>query len=115
MLFVTGGAFTPKAKAFLEAIPNPRIEKPFHIDDPLFYQCQEPLHSFAAFIETGSLFGNHLHNAIAALACRFLQTLALPCQISILLLPHARRRGVRPRTGPGARGTVRLWRRAAVR
>jgi signal transduction histidine kinase len=29
MLFLTGGAFTPRAQSFLESIPNPRIEKPF--------------------------------------------------------------------------------------
>jgi PAS domain S-box-containing protein len=32
IVFVTGGAFTPKARAFLEVTKNPRIEKPFHID-----------------------------------------------------------------------------------
>jgi PAS domain S-box-containing protein len=29
MVFVTGGAFTPEAKAFLARVPNERIEKPF--------------------------------------------------------------------------------------
>lgn len=29
MVFMTGGAFTPRAQAFLEAIPNQRLEKPF--------------------------------------------------------------------------------------
>ncbi len=29
MVFVTGGAFTPKAKAFLNRVDNPRLEKPF--------------------------------------------------------------------------------------
>jgi CheY-like chemotaxis protein len=29
MIFVTGGAFTPSGKAFLDAVPNARIEKPF--------------------------------------------------------------------------------------
>jgi CheY-like chemotaxis protein len=29
MVFVTGGAFTPSARAFLDAVPNQRIEKPF--------------------------------------------------------------------------------------
>jgi PAS domain S-box-containing protein len=29
MLFVTGGAFTPRAKAFLRRVENPRLEKPF--------------------------------------------------------------------------------------
>ena len=28
MIFLTGGAFTPRAREFLEQIPNPRIEKP---------------------------------------------------------------------------------------
>jgi hypothetical protein len=29
MIFVTGGAFTPRAKAFLGRVKNPRLEKPF--------------------------------------------------------------------------------------
>lgn len=29
MVFVTGGAFTPRAREFLEGVPNPRLEKPF--------------------------------------------------------------------------------------
>ncbi len=29
MIFLTGGAFTPEARAFLDKIPNQRIEKPF--------------------------------------------------------------------------------------
>jgi FixJ family two-component response regulator len=29
MVFVTGGAFTPGARAFLDNIPNQRLEKPF--------------------------------------------------------------------------------------
>ena len=32
MIFMTGGAFTPTARAFLDSTPNQRIEKPF---DPL--------------------------------------------------------------------------------
>ena len=28
MIFITGGAFTPKAREFLEEVPNPRVEKP---------------------------------------------------------------------------------------
>ena len=28
MVFVTGGAFTPRAREFLERIPNARVEKP---------------------------------------------------------------------------------------
>ncbi len=31
MLFVTGGAFTPRAREFLERVPNMRIEKPFDV------------------------------------------------------------------------------------
>jgi CheY-like chemotaxis protein len=29
MVFLTGGAFTPGARAFLDQIPNPCIDKPF--------------------------------------------------------------------------------------
>ena len=29
MIFMTGGAFTPSARAFLDRVPNQRIEKPF--------------------------------------------------------------------------------------
>jgi PAS domain S-box-containing protein len=29
MVFITGGAFTPAAKAFLDRVSNPRVEKPF--------------------------------------------------------------------------------------
>jgi CheY-like chemotaxis protein len=29
MVFVTGGAFTPGARAFLDSVPNQRLEKPF--------------------------------------------------------------------------------------
>ncbi len=29
MVFLTGGAFTPDAREFLERVPNPRVEKPF--------------------------------------------------------------------------------------
>jgi hypothetical protein len=31
MIFVTGGAFTPRARAFLDETPNQRIEKPFDV------------------------------------------------------------------------------------
>jgi signal transduction histidine kinase len=31
MIFITGGAFTDQARAFLDAVPNPRIEKPFEV------------------------------------------------------------------------------------
>ena len=33
MVFVTGGTFTEDARAFLEAIPNPRLSKPFEVED----------------------------------------------------------------------------------
>jgi DNA-binding response OmpR family regulator len=29
MVFMTGGAFTPDACAFLDRVPNPRVGKPF--------------------------------------------------------------------------------------
>jgi CheY-like chemotaxis protein len=29
LVFMTGGAFTPEAEAFLEEVTNPRVEKPF--------------------------------------------------------------------------------------
>ena len=29
MVFITGGAYTPAARAFLERVRNPRVEKPF--------------------------------------------------------------------------------------
>jgi PAS domain S-box-containing protein len=29
MVFITGGAFTPRARAFLDTVPNPRTDKPF--------------------------------------------------------------------------------------
>ena len=29
LVFMTGGAFTPEAEAFLDEIKNPRVEKPF--------------------------------------------------------------------------------------
>lgn len=32
IVFITGGAFTPKARAFLERVPNRRMEKPIDID-----------------------------------------------------------------------------------
>ncbi len=31
MIFMTGGAFTDATRAFLDRIPNPRIEKPFDV------------------------------------------------------------------------------------
>ena len=31
MVFITGGAFTPVAKAFLDRVPNARMEKPFDV------------------------------------------------------------------------------------
>jgi CheY-like chemotaxis protein len=32
IVFLTGGAFTPQARAFLDEVPNPRIEKPFKLE-----------------------------------------------------------------------------------
>jgi hypothetical protein len=29
IVFITGGAFTPAAKLFLDRVPNARVEKPF--------------------------------------------------------------------------------------
>jgi len=31
IVFMTGGAFTPRARAFLDSVPNRRIEKPFDV------------------------------------------------------------------------------------
>ena len=31
IVFITGGAFTPQALAFLERVRNPRLEKPFDV------------------------------------------------------------------------------------
>jgi CheY-like chemotaxis protein len=31
MVFLTGGAFTPLARAFLDEVPNARLEKPFEM------------------------------------------------------------------------------------
>jgi hypothetical protein len=31
MIFLTGGAFTPRARAFLDDVPNLRLEKPFEL------------------------------------------------------------------------------------
>lgn len=28
-MFITGGAFTPSARAFLDTVPNPWLDKPF--------------------------------------------------------------------------------------
>lgn len=33
IVFLTGGAFTPSARKFLEQVPNPRIEKPFDVQN----------------------------------------------------------------------------------
>jgi CheY-like chemotaxis protein len=33
IFFMTGGAFTPRGLAFLEQVPNPRLEKPFSPED----------------------------------------------------------------------------------
>ena len=35
MIFLTGGAFTERAREFLDGVPNPRIEKPFEITNLL--------------------------------------------------------------------------------
>ncbi|HZS35304.1 MAG TPA: ATP-binding protein, partial [Polyangia bacterium] len=32
MVFMTGGAFTPDARSFLERVPNERLEKPFDVE-----------------------------------------------------------------------------------
>ena len=32
MMFMTGGAFTLRAREFLESVPNPRLSKPFDVD-----------------------------------------------------------------------------------
>jgi two-component system cell cycle sensor histidine kinase/response regulator CckA len=32
IVFMTGGTFTPRAQAFLESVPNPRLEKPFDVE-----------------------------------------------------------------------------------
>jgi hypothetical protein len=29
IVFMSGGAFTPRAREFLTVVPNPRIDKPF--------------------------------------------------------------------------------------
>jgi CheY-like chemotaxis protein len=31
MVFLTAGAFTPRARAFLDEVPNPRLDKPFEL------------------------------------------------------------------------------------
>ena len=33
LAFMTGGAFTARARTFLESVPNARISKPFEIAD----------------------------------------------------------------------------------
>jgi two-component system NtrC family sensor kinase len=35
MVFMTAGAFTPRAREFLEALTHPRLEKPFDRDELL--------------------------------------------------------------------------------
>lgn len=32
VVFITGGAFTPTARHFLESVPNPTLEKPFEAE-----------------------------------------------------------------------------------
>jgi FixJ family two-component response regulator len=41
VVFVTGGAFTPEANAFLDRVANERMEKPFH-----FKQLRELIRKF---------------------------------------------------------------------
>jgi CheY-like chemotaxis protein len=31
VVFLTGGAYTPAARAFMDRVPNPRLEKPFDV------------------------------------------------------------------------------------
>lgn len=33
MIFMTGGAYTDEARAFLDRVPNPRVEKPFRLEE----------------------------------------------------------------------------------
>ncbi|MDQ3038025.1 MAG: response regulator [Myxococcota bacterium] len=33
MIFMTGGAYTAESRAFLDRVPNPRVEKPFRLED----------------------------------------------------------------------------------
>jgi len=33
IVFMTGGAFTPSARAFLDKVPNARMEKPFDVQN----------------------------------------------------------------------------------
>lgn len=33
VVFLSGGAFTPRAREFLRQTPNPRLEKPFDVDE----------------------------------------------------------------------------------
>lgn len=33
MIFMTGGAYTARAREFLDRVPNPRVEKPFRLED----------------------------------------------------------------------------------
>jgi CheY-like chemotaxis protein len=46
VVFVTGGAFTPEANAFLDRIANERMEKPFH-----FKQLRELVRKFVKPLE----------------------------------------------------------------
>jgi PAS domain S-box-containing protein len=43
LVFITGGAFTPSGREFLERVPNPRLEKPF--DVPRLYKLVEEVGS----------------------------------------------------------------------
>jgi signal transduction histidine kinase len=42
MIFLTGGAFTERARAFLEHVPNPRLDKPFEIANVLALIARSP-------------------------------------------------------------------------
>ncbi len=42
IIFLTGGAFTDRARQFLDRVPNPRIEKPFEIANILAIIAGEP-------------------------------------------------------------------------
>jgi CheY-like chemotaxis protein len=33
MIFMTGGSYTPETNQFLRRVPNPRLEKPFQMDE----------------------------------------------------------------------------------
>ena len=49
IVFVTGGAFTPRAREFLERVPNARVEKPIDFQNLRLLAPQPP-----------SLIGRHV-------------------------------------------------------